>query len=357
MRRRRRVATDLVEIAVVRFLLPVGHVTLGLDTTVRLDRRDLDWAAFIVRWGVNRPAYYGAYFGTTGHPWVPGELTNLAPMSPLQSVKHILPFGPTGPYEAGAVLGLPARNLVGHGIPTTVVDNLAIFYRQEGMDDHGNVLGDRRARSQGAADAKRTCDTIATALRIDPATQKSELRLPASGRVFVFLNVEPWTILSVNYWRGWSQGIASYLLWQEDTNGLVVPLQPFLPCLYCGFELSGPYQEIRDALATDQRALKRHSLIAHNPCRVFMTGAGGFRDQAGSLAKTEAVVQGAWPAFHAFAQPPAPDAEVLIWQYQINMEFPPQVPGEPVFKMDISATKSVGYDGRPITDFMLERTP
>lgn len=339
-----------------RILLSVRDVTLGMDSTVRLDRRTFDWADFIVeRWG-KTPEYYGAYFGHTGHPWVPGELTNIG-TSALSSVKYVLPFGAGGPFAAGAALGQPPRNLLGHGVPLARADNLPVFFRQEGMDSRGHPLSDGHVRSQGAADARSTCEQIVDALQVDPATQKSELQLPASGFVFVFLDVEPQTILDVNYWRGWSRGVASYLLWQEDENGFGVPLQPFLPCLYCAVDLPGPFQEIRDALALDQAALRRHSLVANNPCRTFMTGWHGFGNQADSLAATEAQVQGAWPAFHAFAQPPAPDVEVLIWQYKINMRIPPHTSNHPVLEMDISATKAVGYNGRPLTDFMLEKTP
>jgi hypothetical protein len=339
-------------------------VAIGVDRGSPLAKSPARWNQFLAAWG-HVPTYAGRYFGTTSHKWVPGELFALPAASQL-SLRYIFPIAPTGPISTTR-----RTTLVGHGIAPPGHPDQIVLYEQQGESDSGKPLRATRVREIAQTAALATCEAIAAALSfVDPHTGKHELALPNSDAVFVFLNVEPQTTLHPDYWLGWAETISGFVIWKTTALGTVMPVQPLRPCLYCGCDNSGPFTpEITNAFL--DMGLVPRWIRGRHPCYALFTGWRSIHPLKTAIAADEADVQSRWTAskFGTLQQPNGPAVPVVIWQYRINLgmdaagvlknveDFPFDAKGNStvVFDIDLSATSSVAYEGRPVTDYMLVR--
>jgi len=355
-------------------------MAFGIDTADRLDvipglrttaQRAADWHRFLHdRWS-QTPSYAGRYFGTTGHAWVPGELSRLVPASELASnIRFVFPFAPTG----AGTFHLPpthpdfgrTKSLAGHGLAHPF--DVEVFFDQEGTTSHGAPRSRRATRNIARDDATATGKAIQAALDFrDPVSGLPELVLPPSGKVFVFLDVEPQTQLNHSYWLGWAETISAVIISTRNTAGTVDLSQPLTPCLYCAVDGAGPFApEITGAFVEQAGEVM---LRGRHTCHALASGWNFINSVAAALAEDEAAVHHRWDLF-AFAplqQPIGTDAPLVIWQHRFNIGMDaaghsfsvldplPVGATAPVLQVDLSITAEAGYAGRPITDFMLWR--
>jgi hypothetical protein len=338
-------------------------MALGVDAACPLNRNQNRWEQFLTKWG-KQPTYFGRYFGDTTHNWVPGELLSLLANSPsAQSIRYILPFA-----AAGHTTTLHKNNYNNHGM-----EDYEVQFDVQGEDRSGKHLKEAIVREQGQENAKDTCESIAAALRfVDYRTGKHELVLPDSEAVFVFLNVEPQTTLNHYYWVGWAETVRSFFIDKETAAGTLELTQPLLPCLYCVCNENGPREpEITEAFV--EKSASQWNKWG-SPCRSLATPWPQTSFNVPSaIAATEAEVQAEWLAYGTLQQPTTPDAEVVVWQYRINIGMDAtkrlfelsaddvgtvfDMPGNPVDKIpiDLSVTRQTPLNGHPITDYMLRR--
>ncbi len=358
-------------------------MALGMDSYTRLDQnRDPHdhvnrWNQFLAKWG-RQPVYAGRYFGNVipgvraGSAWQRGELLAMLAASPLaQSLRYILPMAPPGPETQNRPASLSQH---------PPLQNQPVFFRQQGETRDGGHLSPAQVRKQAREDANATCEQIEAALNfVDPHTGQHELILPDSKTVFVFLDVEPQTALNPQYWLGWAETVSSFTTTMTTQIGTIDIVQPFRPCLYCvvredpidptkgwPHDKPGPWPEIMGAFSQTKGPLPLPVWIrGKHPCHALATPwpFDSF-DVQDAIDATEDDVQAEWVTYGTLQQPLGPDAEVVIWQYQINIGmdaagnfFETGQPGapEPVLDIDLSATSSTPYNGRPITDYMLRR--
>jgi hypothetical protein len=201
--------------------------------------------------------------------------------------------------------------------------------------------------------------------------------------VFVYLDVEPQTVLHPQYWLGWAETISSFTVSKTTDVGTINLAQPFRPCLYCvvredpidpNLNLTnfpdnspGPWPEISQAFQETGFISVRirgkhacHAMATPWPFAAF--------DVPGAIAASEATVDGAFSTYGDLPQttgPVGPPASVVMWQYRINIGmdaagnffdiFDDNNAHVLAFGIDLDVTTSKAYEGRPITDFMLRR--
>jgi hypothetical protein len=355
-------------------------MAFGLDTADRLDsipghrtpaQRAADWHRFLHEKWTQSPSYVGRYFGITSHDWIPGELTRLAPSSELATnIRFIFPFAPTGAGTWHLATDHPdfrrSKRLEGHGLPEGF--DVEIFFNQEGTTSHGTPVSRKTTRDIARNHAIATGKAIQAALDFrDPVSGQPELVLPPSGKVFVFLDVEPQTQLSHFYWLGWAETISAFIISSRSEQATINVSQPLAPCLYCAVDDLGPFSpEITGAFTERAGEI---ILRSRHTCHALASGWNFISSVAEALAADETAVWAYWDhfAFGSLEQPSGPDAPLVIWQHRFNIgmdaagnvfstvHLRPPGAGDPVFQVDLSITAEGGYDGRPITDFMLWR--
>ncbi len=185
-------------------------MALGVDTVDALS--SIDWSAF-KDWCGLYPAYAGRYFGS-GYNWVQEEFT--------------------AAYSAtGGVLSkiVPIQSSQSGRQQTT------------GSDGY----------NYGVSDAGATCQSIVSAINA------GELKIPASGSVYVYLDVEQGTALTTDYWAGWSNTVFNYPFGANS---------PFWPCIYTwyGEQSNGQYAPssyIQDALNSSCSSYPNHATLCY----------------------------------------------------------------------------------------------
>jgi hypothetical protein len=362
-----------------------GHMALGIDTALNLNNNVpctvasrpstcRNWQVFTTWWNEKTPAYAGRYFGSSWDPppptiqWVPGELSNLpAPID--QNLKFIVPL-----CASGRSTGSEIRP----GFP----DGVQVYGRQEGTG-FNNVTN----YQHGLTDGYTTCQKIVEALEYKYDASLYELDLPPGRQVIVFLDVEPQTILNAYYWAGWGFAVQMFTFTLER-NGVTETVQPFLPGLYCWFDQNGPRPTVLGALRQkvhingDVWAMEVYGFITPAQELIDENPSPGPLDENQVVQLLNSLFGGnGFATFRNVATKLA--ASVVIWQYKINIGFdetgkywserdvdnlpscndhpPPCIDqngnGPVKYDFDISVTNPNGYSGKPITDFMLWRSP
>jgi hypothetical protein len=347
-------------------------MALGFDSGTRLDQHVREWDAFWDAWG-KLPTYAGRYFSKRwqGIAWRPGELLGSTSMI-TGSVRYIAPFASANPIRIPPPKNRFNVSFGGHILPTGTAEgyeNDFVQLNHQGESAAGRALRPQLARAKGREDALDTGRAIEAALNyVHPVTGKPELVLPESGAVFVFMDLEPQSVLSQFYWLGWSETISSYTLSRQTAVGTIDLVQPLRPSLYCCCDDTGPWGESVAAAFqanafVDQWVRGKHpchALATPNPFDAFPSGLNGTTD---AMAATEADVQALWGPFGTLDQHIGVSAPVVLWQYRINIgvaankKITTTEAGDSVlqYAIDISITSDTLYGGRPITDFMLQR--
>lgn len=88
------------------------------------------------------------------------------------------------------------------------------------------------AHVYGRIDGQAVCDRIFASLTA------GEFVLPSTGRVLVWLNVDPTAPLSGDYWAGWADRVNNYANFTVLPGGPAV-LQPFRAAVQCRFQRDG----------------------------------------------------------------------------------------------------------------------
>jgi hypothetical protein len=142
------------------------------------DRTGITWSAFYNWEQPNRyPAYAGRYFDSSSS-WTPGEFAS-AKSATGGVLNKIVPL------QAGNASREQQAGSIGHGY--------------------------------GDSDARATCQQIVNALNA------GVLAIPPSRQIYVYLDVEANTALSVDYWAGWATAVYHYPAGST---------YPFWPCIY-----------------------------------------------------------------------------------------------------------------------------
>jgi len=305
--------------------------------------RVTDWIAFFKSWN-QKLGFVGRYFGKTDYNWkfneVPGNLKTLVPGN-FDNLRYVCPLTSTGPLAEQRFVDI-------NGNVGGVNAIYPIAFEEQGELSDGTKLSDAQARKCGRNAARRTCEAIAKQIeKVDPFSPPIDLQISESGKVFVFLDVEPQTKLDANFWRGWAETVAVYTI-NLGTSMQPKLVQPLLPCLYCAVEDNGPRLAAVRSIFDNARAPRCWALATGwNPHGlVFKSDATGLAGIAG-LEATEADAQANLPNFGPLHQRSLPEAPVVVWQYFLNFNF------KKGFDIDFAVTPSLQFSGRPITDFML----
>jgi hypothetical protein len=185
-------------------------MALGVDTASALS--NINWEAFY-DWCGLYPVYAGRYFGS-GYNWVQGEFA--------------------AAYSA-------TRGVLNKIVPIQASQSA----RQQAAGSAGY--------SYGASDAGTTCQNIALAI------SAGQLSIPASGSVYVYLDVEQGTALSAGYWAGWSTTLFNYPLGAGS---------PFWPCIYTWYAQQSngkcsPSILIQNALNSSCSSYPNHAALCY----------------------------------------------------------------------------------------------
>jgi hypothetical protein len=231
----------------------------GVDTSSLLS--NINWTSLNNWWG-KYPAFAVRYFGsctTACSNWSSGEGTN-------------------GKLATGGVLN------------RIIPMQASVLSKQQTTGSTGY--------NYGVTDANATCQNIAASIT------SGELAVPASGVVYVYLDVEAGTILSADYWAGWADTVWHYKV------GTSAPLAGSMYCWF-GVQPNGSYS----ADSNVQNALTNAS--ANYPtlktlCHSFWSN----EPEPCPLCSPTATVT--WPTFNCFQQIVGGvtySVCVLVWQY------------------------------------------
>jgi hypothetical protein len=232
-------------------------MSLGVDTEDYLNT--ISWSAWY-GWKPQYPTWAGRYFGNI-LSWKNPEFT-------------------AAKSSTGGVLRIIA--------PITAPNNS----NQETGGTTGNNYGE--------SDAHATCASI------EAAITQNQLEIPATGIVYVYLDVEPGINITPAYWAGWANEVDNY-----SSSGSA----PFLPAVYTYMTESGglyyPASNVTNALG---------SAAADYPSQ-YVTCAGYWASEPEPCDACAPDFDAApyFSQFGTYVQPlgggETSDVSVLLWQY------------------------------------------
>jgi hypothetical protein len=351
-------------------------VALGIDLADPLcragDQKRVDnWNAFFVRWP-QKPEFVGKYFGETDHPfetatigpWLNGEIRFdlRTVVTGFSNLLYVLPFSPTGPYNEKARVSI-------EGKPLTDADGVSLldaagkklyengkevatgrraycpFYSQEGLKEDLTPRSNATIRSIAQGKARSTCAALELLITRDPF-RRQEIEISTSGKVFVFLDVEPWTKLHKMFWKGWAEQVSLYTV-NLGTISNPRLVQPFLPCLYCALNKTAPFLPAVADIFKEKNAASCAALATPwNP------DGAVYDTEAKALGASQDAIWTDWPFKDPIQLQPAPASAVpvVLWQHKINLS----MASIPPSMVDLASTWKEQYQNRGITDYLLK---
>jgi hypothetical protein len=242
-------------------------MAFGIDTRNYLNQ--IDWAELAI-WKREYPRFAGRYFG--GAPasdpptWVVPEFTD-AKRDTFGALTHVFPLRVPN-ADLQQTPGLPGYSL-------------------------------------GADAGHDTCQRIVNAINA------GQLQLPPSGIVHVWLDVEPGTALTPDYWAGFCSSVRSFIY---------INLQPFRAAIYCYYQETGgrwlPELSVRQALDSVNSRYPAHYTLCH--------GLWSSEPQPCANCRPEHIAN--WSVFGQYSQPyDGTNRPVLLYLYQYAQYGNPQL--------------------------------
>lgn len=230
-------------------------MAFGVDTTSYLNT--INWSAFYSEVG-EYPVFAGRYFGG-GYSWSSGEFSS-------------------------------AKTSTGNVLSRIYPLQASVVTRQETIGSTGY--------DYGVSDANATIGNIIDAI------DAGQLQLGSSGLVVVYLDVETDTVLSTDYWAGWSTTVIQYY-----TSSLGGPWEPGVYTHYVQ-ESNGTYSIDSDTSNALNEAPSKYP-NGSTQCRGLIPMEPEPCSDCTSTAP-------AWPTFNTFSQAVYGNVPVYLWQYAEN---------------------------------------